>query len=412
MQDHLIDESYIINLLDTDLHVKLAFAEFMPIYAESKYHNDFQTQHSCIKSITERILLRMPKDLMIDPRFRIYFKDISKKAMDKQLKTTPHFIREELKRLKGRLNTFNKLIDLEVIKNGSQFDETTQNMIINYKIQCMQMIDDYFTIFENIMKDISLDDSFDKNSIVDKILKQTSLPRIAKLNISDKEQINLSCTNQEVLNLSADNNDKCETDLSFTSTEDIEKDHSCDLSDPSDNDPDYPFHKKVPNPHKKIDFSFDITKTMESGTFALHILSIGLTPNQAITFLNHLGIKCYSRSTVFRAQNAIAPIIIKASHDSMDYQYIIMSSDVGVMFDGAWSHCRNAYQHSSVLIESCNKKIITAKVLSKDYRGHVGNYNNEKAGNLMEVHTLKLMKNVIFSKILGLSHSLQMEILN
>lgn len=58
---------------------------------------------------------------------------------------------------------------------------------------------------------------------------------------------------------------------------------------------------------------------MECGTFAFHILSIGLTPTQGVKFLNHLGIKSYGLATIYNSQNAISPIIISAADESMYY---------------------------------------------------------------------------------------------
>lgn len=65
---------------------------------------------------------------------------------------------------------------------------------------------------------------------------------------------------------------------------------------------------------------------------------------------------------------------------------------VGETFDGEWSHQRKAYLYQTVFIESNNHKIISSKVLYKDYRCHQGNSDNKKPPNLMEVTALKLMK--------------------
>lgn len=46
---------------------------------------------------------------------------------------------------------------------------------------------------------------------------------------------------------------------------------------------------------------------------------------------------------------------------------------IGVTFDEAWSRQRKAYQHQAVFIESNNNKIISSKVLFKDYKAHRGN---------------------------------------
>lgn len=177
-------------------------------------------------------------------------------------------------------------------------------------------------------------------------------------------------------------------DISFKE----ENNHS---SDDIPEDPFYPFQNEIPEIKDQINYAFDITQIMDSGTFVFHILSTGLTPTQAIHFLNHLGIKCYSFSVVYEAQNAISPVIIGFAKESTDYRYSIMPNFIRVTFDGAWAHVRNAYQHTAVLIESLTHKIIASQILSKDYRSHPGNYENDKAGNLMEICALKLMKDVL-----------------
>lgn len=118
---------------------------------------------------------------------------------------------------------------------------------------------------------------------------------------------------------------------------------------------------------------------MDSGTFTFHILALVLTPTQAVRFLNHLGIKCYSLATVYNLQNAISPIAINATEESMNYRKMSIPQGVGVTFDGAWAHKRKAYQHHAVFIESNNNnKIISSKVLFKDYRAHPSNYDKKK----------------------------------
>ena len=72
---------------------------------------------------------------------------------------------------------------------------------------------------------------------------------------------------------------------------------------------------------------------MDCGTFTFHILSIGLTPTQAVRFLNHLGIKCYGLTTIYNSQNAISPIVIRAAEESMNYRKMKISQGVGVTFD-------------------------------------------------------------------------------
>lgn len=65
----------------------------------------------------------------------------------------------------------------------------------------------------------------------------------------------------------------------------------------------------------------------------------------------------------------------------MNYRKLIMPNGVPILFDGAWSHIRNSFQHTAVLIDTINNKIIAAKCLYKDYRCLDGNYNNKKLGN-------------------------------
>lgn len=40
-----------------------------------------------------------------------------------------------------------------------------------------------------------------------------------------------------------------------------------------------------------------------------------------------------------------------------------MADGVGVSFDGAWAHTRNAYQHTAVLIDSVNNKVVASSIL-------------------------------------------------
>ena len=418
------NKSYLNHLFENNLNVKLAFAEFMPTYADSKFKNDFQAQQFCIDSVTGRVLLCFSQEIMINPYFRTEIKNSTKKMMDEQLRKTPHFVKEELKRLRGRVNTLYKMInsvikkiDLEVIDMKLNFSETSQNMMINYKQRCMSFLDDHISILNCLVRDISLDDTFTKSSITNLILKQSSPVRIAKLKIPYEAiqsnqiiQFKTPCNCQfdpklhtQKLLINTDNNfTECQHEVFDTeNNKSIDKDDEIGIQDdinipdePND-DPNYPFHKAIPIPHEKIDYVLDLTKIMDAGTFAFHILSVGLNPTQATRFLNHLGIKCYNISTVYRSQNAIAQTIINASKESMNYYFLVMPNNVGVLFDGAWSHCRNAYQHSAILMESVNYKIIAAQVLMKDYRGHPGNYNNESPGNLMEIKGLKLMKNIL-----------------
>lgn len=419
----------------------------MPIYADSKYKNDFQAQKFCIVSVADRVLLCFSQEIMINPFFRTEIKNSTKKVMDEQLRKTPHYIKEELKRLKGRVSTLYKMIDsiikktdLKVIDMKLYFSETSQNMMITYKKRCMSFLDEYISILNRLDEDISLDDTFTKRSITNLILKQSSTVRIAKLRIP--KEINKSSqivstptnTNNDLANqtnysqkvfpiqlktpykyqidpnyhshkLLFDTDDNftegqnevfdTESKKSNNENDEIGIQEDSDIPDEPNDDPSYPFHTKIPIPQEKTDYAFDVTKIMDAGTFAFHILSVGLNPTQATRFLNHLGIKCYNISTVYRSQNAIAQVIIDASKDSMNYYFRAMQNNTGVLFDGAWSHCRNAYQHSAILIESVNYKVIAAKALTKDYRGHPGNYNNKYPGNLMEINGLRLTKNTL-----------------
>lgn len=61
-----------------------------------------------------------------------------------------------------------------------------------------------------------------------------------------------------------------------------------------------------------------------------------------------------------------------------------MADGVGVSFDGAWAHTRNAYQHTAVLIDSVNNKVVASSILSKEYRGHSGNYKNDGTPDMIE----------------------------
>lgn len=83
---------------------------------------------------------------------------------------------------------------------------------------------------------------------------------------------------------------------------------------------------------------------------------------------------------------------MKFCEESISYQNSIMADGVGVSFDCAWAHTRNAYQHTAVIIHSVNNKVVASSILSKDYRGNSGNYKNDGAPNMMEINALRSMK--------------------
>ncbi|KAK8853940.1 hypothetical protein M9Y10_016487 [Tritrichomonas musculus] len=69
-----------------------------------------------------------------------------------------------------------------------------------------------------------------------------------------------------------------------------------------------------------------------------------------------------------------------------------MKKGARAMFDGVWSHMRNAYQHHAILIEFLTGKIIASQVIFKNDRANLGNYEDKKPSNLMEISALRLMK--------------------
>ena len=76
---------------------------------------------------------------------------------------------------------------------------------------------------------------------------------------------------------------------SKSSPKNSEVDNKCkNLTGNPDDDPDYPFHRGFVDSKDFIDYCFDVITVMDSDTFVLHILSVGITPTQAVRFLNHL----------------------------------------------------------------------------------------------------------------------------
>lgn len=353
--DQMPIKSYISNLIDTDLTIRLSFAEFLPIYAESQYHKDLHAQQLCIESITGRLMLKFPQNMRIDPFSRNHIKQLLIEVMNDQLNKTPQFIREELKQLKAKINTlfnmvgsFIEKIDLEVANKKRRFDERSQDNLFGFKKECILVINEFISILNNLNDNIVIDGSFDIDTLTSAIFKRGKKNRKTAKFLKDNfeqhavplsstpssEEINLDQRPAEIpilpsasVSNTSHNSNACnfnEFSLNDRSQFDILNEpnngsHN-DLEDGKSNEEthefeqvttsanqqtSYPFCAGFPNVENEIEFAFDVTTIMDAGTFTFHLLSQGLTPTQAINFLNRLGIKCYSISTICRSQNAI-----------------------------------------------------------------------------------------------------------
>lgn len=433
-----ITKSDLSDLIRFDLNARLVFTHYMSLFSKSKYENNYNLQQFYRKTIKESIILYLPKSIRDDPTSKLNVQRLINEIIDEQLFYTPEFISYELKRMSGRLNTlilsvnsFIEKINSFVIKPKMRFDQKSQNDLFNFKKDVNASINNFIKNLIHLDENMKLDTTFSEAEIIKQIQNQgacSKIPRKAKLQTCKSQfstNTDLSKLNCGELSLSQIKPQKhCQSPIpeiqqlcqhqakksltperplmsSNTNSkvlieqplfEDNQIDSDCNVSSDSESidDPDYPFCKCI-SAMDGPDYAFDLRKIMDSATFTFHILSIGLEPTQAIRFLNHLGIKCYCLSTVFDSQNAISQLVIQAAEESASYWKTKIIEGDGVSFDGAWSHARNSFQHLAALINSRNGKIISFKSLTKDYRGHPGNYDDKKAGNMMEINALKLM---------------------
>lgn len=425
----------IYKLTDQNLTAKLIFARYIPLYSEAKFKHDQKLQKSYLELITGCIIIFFSQDLQINPFFKKKLLECVGEIAEEQVFKTPDFIISELKQLYGKITNYLEKIG-NLISNTCQnaqnmkirFSEASQTALIDFKKEAYTNINHYIKILESLIKDIKYDTSFSEENIKKAILMQNPAQRVAKLltvNQNIQQQQTKNCFSSQIHSDNSNTNKQNEDNLNQFSekqqksaeipinsedkklkqdqvlSETIKNENSnenCIDTSEDDDDPDYPFCDEIPVPEIEIEYAFDVTKIMDSRSFAFHILSSGITPTKATRFLNHLGIKCYSLSTIYSAQNIISKIIIQTADESVKFHRFRMPKGISVTFDGAWSHVRKSYQHLAVLIESKKHKIVASQCLWKNYRSFEGNYEWKKPGNLMEINALKLMSKILLDE--------------
>lgn len=444
-----ISESFLYNLILNNQNVKYTFSQFMPLYAESVYKKDMQTQEKCIDAVTNQIALTFEQKFQ-HPIFKTTLKAVTNEIMRKQLPLTPEYVYMQLKILDAHVKSFANFLELFINKTNSLVIEQNMRFTADFQERILEFRYRSLTNIKNLVQDLTvidnnmqLDDNFNTNRIKHEILHQNKQPRKAKL-LNEKQSVQTtmnsnrsahSAPSSPLNNLyrqteslikkvvfdqlfhsllpikESESNHQSQSAL-FNEKQKIHQTQQptnldeirCKCLNENDTndidyyslyneDSDYPFFNEKIDTRNLNKCIFDLTKYMDKGTFAFHILSNGLTPNQATKFLNRLGIKCYSKSSIFEAQKAISSIINETAQQSISYRKSKIKEGTCVSFDGAWTHVRNSYQHSAVLIDLYSFKIIAAAILFKDYRSLEGNYEIEHAANLMEIRALKLMMN-------------------
>lgn len=239
-------------------------------------------------------------------------------------------------------------------------------MIIDFKQQFYSIINNNIKIIRDIDQNIHLDDFFNEDIVANEILKKKESKKIKpikkarmiinKANLTINQYSNESQETQQLYNESQESqqffNESQASQQFFNESQESQLYEELP--------PDYPFHKRIHCFSSTIPYFYDLSSVMDPKTFVFHVLSSGLNPHQAKKLLN-----AFQNQFFFYAQNALSPIVIAATKESIKYCKSKMKKGARAMFDGAWSHMRNAYQHHAILIEFLLEKSLLHKLYLK-----------------------------------------------
>lgn len=96
-----------------------------------------------------------------------------------------------------------------------------------------------------------------------------------------------------------------------------------------------------------------------------------------------------SKTTFYRAQGELFPILSESCRSECAKWRAEMSSGTIISFDGSWSHRRNAKECVVVVIDCLSKKVVDYEILFRAKRGLAGNYQGSANG--MEVAALRIL---------------------